>query len=430
MITPEAILYKTLNIFLELLRQDSIKTNEKTRFLYKLYKSESSPTTIENSDFYKNCVDLFKRDVKEPNKIQICLGYNQERSAQPTIHILLPQDRVKHHTIGEGEGFNENIYSEGEETEMLNNVFGANYSLLISSNSMNEVLCIYHTMKAMFLSLFEQFEHHGMMNLNFSGADVTLQSGNISPNIFHRNFSVSFDYEMNVPRFNSNEIKRFSKLFVKGFSVEEFNEENQTIPYPSTVESVRINLNNELLFTTEGERIVNFYLTNQEGSEEVNEFVFDFDTKKILLKDTELTLNNNPFISVTSGQEVNIGLLNNHDEFITPDSIDESNIYIKDSTIGLINTSAEELLVTSVKPQENKVLIAPDASLTLNNETFTEATSGKETNIELVNQDNVEITPLSLVGNTIKVERYLFTSIDTGTITPNSIYGILNGETT
>jgi hypothetical protein len=235
---------------------------------------------------------------------------------------------------------------------------------------------------------------------------------------------------MNVPRFNSNEIKRFSKLFVKGFSVEEFNEENQTIPYPSTVESVRINLNNELLFTTEGERIVNFYLTNQEGSEEVNEFVFDFDTKKILLKDTELTLNNNPFISVTSGQEVNIGLLNNHDEFITPDSIDESNIYIKDSTIGLINTSAEELLVTSVKPQENKVLIAPDASLTLNNETFTEATSGKETNIELVNQDNVEITPLSLVGNTIKVERYLFTSIDTGTITPNSIYGILNGETT
>jgi hypothetical protein len=69
------------------------------------------------------------------------------------------------------------------------------------------------------------------------------------------------------------------------------------------------------------------------------------------------------------------------------------------------------------------------ANLTLNGVEFLEAESGATTNIELVDQDNVEITPLSLVGNTIEVERYLFTSIDSGTITPNSIYGILEGQT-
>jgi hypothetical protein len=69
------------------------------------------------------------------------------------------------------------------------------------------------------------------------------------------------------------------------------------------------------------------------------------------------------------------------------------------------------------------------ANLTLNGVEFLEAESGATTNIELVNQNNDEITPTSVVGNTIEVERYLFTSIDSGTITPNSIYGILSGET-
>jgi hypothetical protein len=79
----------------------------------------------------------------------------------------------------------------------------------------------------------------------------------------------------------------------------------------------------------------------------------------------------------------------------------------------------------------NDVNIITDgyATLNLNDNYFTQVENNETTNIELVDQDNVEITPLSLVGNTIEVERYLFTSIDSGTITPNSIYGILSGET-
>jgi hypothetical protein len=76
------------------------------------------------------------------------------------------------------------------------------------------------------------------------------------------------------------------------------------------------------------------------------------------------------------------------------------------------------------------VATCPKANITLNGETFISVASGITENIELVNQDNVRIQPSSIVENVIKVERYLFTSIDTGTITPNSIYGILNGETT
>jgi hypothetical protein len=76
------------------------------------------------------------------------------------------------------------------------------------------------------------------------------------------------------------------------------------------------------------------------------------------------------------------------------------------------------------------VATCPKANITLNGETFISVASGITENIELVNQDNVRIQPKSIVENVIKVERYLFTSIDTGTITPNSIYGIINGETT
>jgi len=98
------------------------------------------------------------------------------------------------------------------------------------------------------------------------------------------------------------------------------------------------------------------------------------------------------------------------------------------ATAILVNENGDELSETEIRNDETKTIVAPNANLTLNSNEFTEAFSGATTNIELVDQDNVEITPLSLVGNTIEVERYLFTSIDSGTITPNAIYGILSGE--
>ncbi len=46
----------------------------------------------------------------------------------------------------------------------------------------------------------------------------------------------------------------------------------------------------------------------------------------------------------------------------------------------------------------------PDATLTLNSNSFTTAPSGSTTDIELIDQDDNDITPISVIGNTIKVE--------------------------
>ena len=74
------------------------------------------------------------------------------------------------------------------------------------------------------------------------------------------------------------------------------------------------------------------------------------------------------------------------------------------------------------------VATCPKANITLNGVTFLSVDSGQTQDIKLVDQDNTPITPESLTGDTIEVERYLFTSINSGTITPNAIYGILNGD--
>jgi hypothetical protein len=134
---------------------------------------------------------------------------------------------------------------------------------------------------------------------------------------------------------------------------------------------------------------------------------------------------NEVFVSVVENPNSVAIVVNEVEQVVYVSVIENSGI----ATAILVNENGDELSETEIRNDETKTIVAPNADLTLNNNEFTEAFSGATTNIELVDQDNVEITPLSLVGNTIEVERYLFTSIDSGTITPNSIYGILSGET-
>lgn len=217
MLVSEVIFFNMLNSFMTLLQEDCAKTNEKQRYLYKLYKTTAThDISVQGTDFYRNSLNLFKRDVEVQRKIMVCMGYNGERASSPTMHILLPQDKVKHHTIGEGIGFEPDLQEGTETTELLNNVYSANYNILLSSDSMTEVLCMYHTLKAMMLAFFEQFEFAGMMNLSIGGADVTLQSGMIAPNIFHRNLGITFDYEFTVPRFTTTETKLIKDIVIKG----------------------------------------------------------------------------------------------------------------------------------------------------------------------------------------------------------------------
>jgi hypothetical protein len=166
-----------------------------------------------------------------------------------------------------------------------------------------------------------------------------------------------------------------------------------------------------------------------------------------------LTLNGVEFLEAESGATTNIELVNQNNDEITPTSVvgnkivvnDEIEVrntdntftdtatppeyIIPDTKIILKNNFDTVLSETEFSSCVDGELIAPNLLVTVNGEEFLSIPAGATQDIELVDQDNVEITPLSLVSNTIEVERYLFTSIDSGTITPNSIYGILSGET-
>jgi hypothetical protein len=73
------------------------------------------------------------------------------------------------------------------------------------------------------------------------------------------------------------------------------------------------------------------------------------------------------------------------------------------TTVTLKNSLGETLSVTPVLCGENNDINSPDATLTLNDQEFTNAPSGAITNIELVNEDDEPVTPVSVVGKKITI---------------------------
>ena len=117
-------------------------------------------------------------------------------------------------------------------------------------------------------------------------------------------------------------------------------------------------------------------------------------------------------------------LVNEVEQVVNVNVIENSGI----ATAILVNTEEDVLSETELRNGETKTIIAPNGEANISTANF-DIPSGTVRTLYLVNQDDETIVPTNIEDSTITIERYLFTSIDSGTITPNSIYGILDGET-
>jgi hypothetical protein len=150
-------------------------------------------------DYYTQSVSILTIGVESVRKLEINIGYNMQRLSVPTIHILLPnENKGRYNTIGLGEEQGEYTDNPSVTTIEKNKTFVANYHLMITSDNSNEVLTIYYWLRAMFIMFSEHVEFEGLHNMDFSGADIQMQQDLTPPGIFHRNLSVSFDFQTNI----------------------------------------------------------------------------------------------------------------------------------------------------------------------------------------------------------------------------------------
>lgn len=199
MLIPEVILYNTINTFLNVVHLDYIQaTNKADSIIGQMFNFDDNDRRIimQDFDYYKQASTILTRDEESVRKLHFNIGYNMQRMSAPTVHILMPsENKGRIDTIG-----------HSEDREMVGNFMqiektrsnASTYYLMITSDNSSEVMIVYYWLKSMFLLFHEELELLGLRNLNHSGQDINLQQDLAPNNVFHRNLSLSFDFEFST----------------------------------------------------------------------------------------------------------------------------------------------------------------------------------------------------------------------------------------
>lgn len=183
---------------------NALPTNEKDKsILYSLFKHDDNGNVLEldQYDYYTQAVAIITKGVENPRHLEIGIGYNMQRLAVPTIHVLLPSEaKGRFDSIGTSEGEPVSVYDPAKLAFVItkSKTFTTTYHLMITSDNSSEVLTIYYWLRAMFIMFSEHVSLQGLLNMQFSGQDIQMNSDVVPPNIFHRNLSVGFDFESNI----------------------------------------------------------------------------------------------------------------------------------------------------------------------------------------------------------------------------------------
>jgi len=140
---------------------------ENDSLLYKIFGSENQRGKY---NFYIQAKEIFLRKNNNPRKIEVRMLFDAQRATLPTIHITMPQESNGADGIGADEGYQENIVNTDKKTftKTYTRMFDVQYNCIITSDNTYEVLCIYHLLKSLMISIFDHIELSGIRNPKLS----------------------------------------------------------------------------------------------------------------------------------------------------------------------------------------------------------------------------------------------------------------------
>lgn len=196
---PEFILFDIVQKALTYLRNDyNGQTDKSKSFLMRVLEGNG----IERYDLQTQAKQVFI-DTDESNErfLEAHMMFNMERAGAPTIHLTLPaeQTQTSGNGIGSDEGYEDNIYDETTVTSVFTRRFQSTYNIVITSDNSNEVILIYHTLRALLIALIPSIDLAGLENVVFGGQDVQLYSGVAPKNMYVRAITVNLQYETSAP---------------------------------------------------------------------------------------------------------------------------------------------------------------------------------------------------------------------------------------
>lgn len=190
---PEYILLDTVKLILKFIKTDYDSVSDKTKsVLYKLVGDIS----VEKYSYFDQAVQIFIKNIEGPAEINVNLIYNMQQNDFPSIYISCPSESNGQNSIGNDEGYTEDIDNgDGTYTKVFTRRYSCNYQIVITSNNSNDVILIYHVLKAFLISLTAQLNFLGFQDLALGGNDIG-QLGQLTPaNNYFRGINLSFFYE-------------------------------------------------------------------------------------------------------------------------------------------------------------------------------------------------------------------------------------------
>jgi len=232
---PEILLYNVIDTILKTIRRDLLdNVEEKNTIFYKLFYGTKFENL--NLDFYSNAKDIFSRDKSHPRFLDLRMFFNADRANIPTIHLNLPSESDIGGGIGVDEGYNGTNYDPISQTISQNHTraFNTVYNIIITSDNSDEVIIIYHALRAFMISMLDIIDLNGLKNPKLGGADLQINPELIPPHIFIRAISLNCFYELTIPSLIKEKIIRrieiLSELLPQDIEINVDDLGNQVLP--------------------------------------------------------------------------------------------------------------------------------------------------------------------------------------------------------
>lgn len=208
---PEFILFDIVEKAIQYIRTDyAAQTDKDKSFLNQVLYGNG----IQRYDLTTQAKQVFiDNDLANQRYLEVNLMFNMKREGLPTIHITLPSEQTQTggNGLGTDEGYADYIFEDtkydndgamtkqGSSTPVYTRRYQSTYNIVITSDNSNEVILIYHTLRALLISLIPSMHVAGLENVAFGGQDVQLYQGLASKNMYVRAIAVSLQYETSSP---------------------------------------------------------------------------------------------------------------------------------------------------------------------------------------------------------------------------------------
>jgi hypothetical protein len=203
---PEYIIFYALEAGFKYIQTDYESQSDKTKSLLYFYLSNVG---IQRYQFFEQAVAVFVKAKDDPRKLTLDLMFNRAKETVPNIYISLPSEQPAQNTLGFGETDIQALFDDfdnngenGAYRTSFTRRFATTYNLIITSDNDNEVVLIYHVLKALIMSLNVHFALAGLQNLKIGGSDLKSFGKEIAINGFARSLSMSFEYETSAVDFS------------------------------------------------------------------------------------------------------------------------------------------------------------------------------------------------------------------------------------